>query len=368
MRRRLGSGEPALPVLPAGDGRRFRTDIATGRLRRVAIRHDVRVQDDDAPRLLLSRDLDRLGNDARAARRASEAGELVRVRIGAFVSEEEWRDADRRERHLLLAQSVSATRSVRPVISHWSAIAAHDLPTITPWPADVHVTVDARGPSSTRGIRRHRTSRPPRTVEVRGLLVTALDRTLVDFAAAAPMLDSVAALDSALRSRRDGRPPLLAKHDLLDQWEQLRPFRGEARALAAIEFAVDGADSPLESASRVNMHALGFPSPVLQMPWFDHLGHIGDSDFGWPEFHRLGEADGDSKYLDPRLRRGRSIEQVILDEKRREDRMRSSSRMAVTRWDWRTGTDAERLRRHLLSAGLPVLRPRRYAERRAASG
>jgi hypothetical protein len=84
----------------------------------------------------------------------------------------------------------------------------------------------------------------------------------------------------------------------------------------------------------------------------DADGFIGLVDFYWPEFGIVGEADGDMKYLDPAFRAGRTAEQVVLDEKIREDRLRALG-LTVVRWRWRTANDANALRSKLVSAGLP---------------
>ena len=101
------------------------------------------------------------------------------------------------------------------------------------------------------------------------------------------------------------------------------------------------------------MRKIGCPRPVLQSQFRDTDGIIGDTDFDWPEFRLVGEADGDRKYLDEAYRGGRSVEQVLLDEKVREDRVRALGR-GFSRWPWSTGIDPPALRRKLASAGLPM--------------
>ena len=100
------------------------------------------------------------------------------------------------------------------------------------------------------------------------------------------------------------------------------------------------------------MRAIGCPQPHLQIPFSDSDGLIGVVDFFWPELGIVGEADGDVKYLDPSFRGGRSADQVVLDEKIREDRLRALG-LKVVRWRWRTATDVHAFRSKLSSAGLP---------------
>jgi hypothetical protein len=125
------------------------------------------------------------------------------------------------------------------------------------------------------------------------------------------------------------------------------PFRGHARAADVIGFAETRADSPLESVSRVYMRLIGCPRPLLQSRFFDYQGFIGETDFDWPEFGLLGEADGDVKYLDPDYRQGRTADEVVRDEKVREDRLRALPRSV-------TSSNPQALRKHLLAVGLPM--------------
>jgi hypothetical protein len=101
------------------------------------------------------------------------------------------------------------------------------------------------------------------------------------------------------------------------------------------------------------MRIVGCPPPILQQSHFDDRGFIADTDFSWPEYGAVGEADGDIKYLDPAYRRGRSADQVVLDEKIREDRLRALPKV-VARWRWPVALSPERLRHTLAAAGLPA--------------
>ena len=93
--------------------------------------------------------------------------------------------------------------------------------------------------------------------------------------------------------------------------------------------------------------------PELQVPFRDHLGAIGNTDFYWRQYRLAGEADGDSKYLDPELRGDRTASEVVVAEKRREDRIRALGE-GMTRWPWAVGVNPQALRGHLQRAGLPI--------------
>ncbi len=78
------------------------------------------------------------------------------------------------------------------------------------------------------------------------------------------------------------------------------------------------------------MHEHGIPRPKRQQEIFDASGLIGRVDFWWPELRTVGEFDGRVKYgrANPS---GRPPEDVLWDEKRREDRLRVAG-LNVVRW------------------------------------
>ena len=187
-------------------------------------------------------------------------------------------------------------------------------------------------------------------VLIDGMLVTSVARTVLDLAAEATFMSAVTAADFALCHKREAR---IGKPALDEMWENRLPFRGHVRARRVLDFSTDLAESPLESGSRVNMHLLGFPAPELQVEWRDYRGLIGYSDFYWRAFNRVGEADGRAKYFDDTLTRGRSLKQILFDEKIREDRVRALG-PGFSRWDWDIGMNPRRLKPFLLAAGLPL--------------
>ncbi|WP_146244887.1 hypothetical protein [Curtobacterium sp. MCBD17_028] len=83
------------------------------------------------------------------------------------------------------------------------------------------------------------------------------------------------------------------------------------------------------------MHDLGAPTPLLQARFTDARGTIGIVDFWFPDQGVIVEFDGLVKYRSPTVRAGRTPEQVVIEEKRREDRLRSVPGVrAVVRFVW----------------------------------
>jgi hypothetical protein len=192
--------------------------------------------------------------------------------------------------------------------------------------------------------------------EVGEILVTSLTRTLLDIAATCTFRDAVVMMDAALRVDRFGRRlPMTTREELEEAWNRAQPMKAHSRTKAVLAFAETRSESPIESVSRVAMRAIGVPRPVLQLAHYDDHGFIGETDFAWPEFAAVAEADGDQKYLDAQYRSGRSAEQVFLDEKRREDRLRALPRR-FARWPWTVALSQVLLRKKLVALGLPTAR------------
>jgi hypothetical protein len=87
----------------------------------------------------------------------------------------------------------------------------------------------------------------------------------------------------------------------------------------------------------------------------DRWGLIGFGDFAWDDL--VGEFDGRVKYADPGMLNGRTPSEVVVQEKRREDRARATGRRVV-RWLWWDVQPGGALGQILLDAGLRPVRRR----------
>lgn len=307
--------------------------------------------------LFTAADLDAVTIATPAIRRALRRGKLVKLHRGVYLEAETWRTLDADARYLARVHAAMRCMSPDSVASHQSAVAAWGLPIIGRWPSEVHLLAPrASGGRSDPGVRRHALGiTDDDWAERDGIRVTTLARTVVDVAASASLYSAVATVDAAIHRPRDGAP-LLTKQEIYEEWSRMMPFRGHARALRVIDFAEDGADSTSESTSRVSMALLGFPPPELQRP-FTIGGDSAFVDFYFREADAIGECDGKEKYLSAELRGGRSLEQVLLEEKAREDALRRQVR-AFGRWGSREAMSPGLLRVKLLEMGLTQGAPR----------
>lgn len=167
-------------------------------------------------------------------------------------------------------------------------------------------------------------------------------RAAIDTARVLTTISGVVAADAALRLGMADR------RDLVGACARVAGRTGVSRARRTVRLADALSESPGESWSAVVIDNLGLPAAERQHPFEDEDGFIGRVDFWWPERRVVGEFDGRVKYgrVNPS---GRPPEDVLWDEKRREDRLRAIGQ-AVVRW---TSSDLARpdaLQRRLSAA------------------
>jgi hypothetical protein len=142
----------------------------------------------------------------------------------------------------------------------------------------------------------------------------------VEFACTSSFEVAVVAVDAVLRTGG------LAAHELELLVNRIEFWPGSTTARAAVRFGDGLSESVGESRLRVLLHAFGLPEPVLQAEFRDRDGLIGRVDFYFPEYRLVLEFDGALKY-------GDGSPDVLIREKRREDRLRALG-LAVVRADW----------------------------------
>ncbi|MGO3141346.1 MAG: hypothetical protein ACTII3_11495 [Galactobacter sp.] len=173
---------------------------------------------------------------------------------------------------------------------------------------------------------------------------------VADVAARLPLLRGLTAADGLARFGHFCHADLSSAHQAT---ELLKAETHKRKAHKVIDLARAGAATPLETGSRCVMLQHGFQEPVLQQPHFDGRGFfLGRTDKHWESRRTSGEADGRIKYVDPRYRNGRTMEQVLMDEKLRQQRIEATG-VRIIRWMWEDMIHPERLVKLLLAAEIP---------------
>lgn len=307
-------------------------------------------------RLVTTRELRLAGAEVRDFSRAVERGRLIRPHRGSYLATGQWNRLSETDKYAMrIIGAITAGRE-NPIVSHISAAVLWGAPVIGPLPLPVHVlTTVASGTRTEHGFRKHASDFHD-DLEVRGeLRMTGLVRTLADVATDATFLTAVGVLDWALAEKK------VDKSAILEDLARRAVRSGSRRAERAVAFADGRSGSPGESLSRVRILEGGFPTPELQHRVVDRDGGIGVVDFWWPEHRLIGEFDGIAKYIRERYTEGRDAAEIVIAEKRREDRLRATG-ARVSRWTWDVAWEHYGLYAHLLSAGLPSSH-RRYRDR-----
>jgi hypothetical protein len=313
--------------------------------------------------------------DARAAgHRPDEIRHLLTRRVwhplrrGVYATAEVLAAAERagERHHLDCAAVLCALARRQTVVSHASAARLHGLLV----PDGALSVARLTDPDQWRRGRGYRVAvgrvDDGEAVTVTRLRATSLERTLVDCAREWPLEDAVICLDDALGRELTTPGALHAAVLAATHWP------GAGAAARALGLANGRAESPLESRGRLRLLSSGFPVPELQMELRDVRGFLGVVD-AWYEHAAVAvEFDGRTKYADPW--RGRTPDQVLWDEKRREDRIRAAGVRLVRITHADLGGDWDRVRGHLAwllstpaqrAPGL-VARPAERPRRRAA--
>lgn len=262
------------------------------------------------------------GTDAEI-RRTCSSGEWTRVHRGAYTSTAQLSELQAHDRHRVQVRAVAAAARPDAIISHTSAAVLHGFELWNTSLSRVHLTRNRRG-GSRYSDHRHVHSAMFTDDEVTvadGLAVMTPARTVVDLARSLPFEQALVAGNSALH-----RTPLT-----IDEIEGILA-RIPRHPLHRHAFHVIGAmDGRLESVGESRSLAL-FVRERLPIP--EPQVQLGNArvDFLWREHRTIGEFDGRVKYgrLVPA---GRTPEDVLWEEKLREDRLRAEG-WQVVRWTW----------------------------------
>jgi hypothetical protein len=224
-------------------------------------------------------------------------GDVVRLRPGVYAVApvQPLAPDDLASRHVVCARAALSHHQSGFVASHLTAAAIHGLPLPPSGSPLVHVTaVDAY--QRTRiapGVHAHHAdSTPTDVIEIDGLVVTSVARTVADCLRLWSPQTSVAIADAALHLGR------VTADEIEEQLHRQRHWRGRPRALRSLRVVDGRRESWLESYAFVRFQEWGIPLPEPQV-WVDNLDGValGRVDGAWLEDATVLELDGAAKYL-----------------------------------------------------------------------
>lgn len=296
-------------------------------------------------------------------RRDLAQGDRVRIRHGWTVPSSSWTDELQDARHLLRVHaSAGSMRGARQVYSYYSAAVLHALPTVRIGDPHVHVTSASRVKTrTTDDVRRHADAlSADDVVEVDGLACTSIERTVFDVARASSAECAIAIVDAALRRVAWDDATHEYDEDAAERWRRRMMHRistsGGVRGTRQLRWAIgfgDGrAQLPGESISRMRLWQLGFATPRLQVAvpsphgGFYYVDEALDDVEAWLEF------DGEVKYTDADMLAGRTADQVLADQRRRQEWICEVSGRPMVRCGWSALDTPQTFSRHLRAFGI----------------
>lgn len=285
-------------------------------------------------------DLDGRGASSRGIRRDVERGVLHEVRRGWYIDAALWAELWPESRHRAHALAVAkSSRGAEPVLAFTSAaVLAWDLSLYRLAPTRVHVMLGERSRHSVPDVFRHEGAlQDADVVEVSGIRCTSLERTVYDLARTVPAEAAISVVDAAMA--RFGGDPRAYDENAAEAWRErmltrvgVRGARGIRRARELMDFADGRAQLPGESVSRLQLARIGFARPQLQVRVAGPASSDYWVDFALDDAGAFGEFDGAGKYLEIARATGVALEQVLLEEKQREDWIRGSTQRRFARW------------------------------------
>lgn len=277
---------------------------------------------------ILRPDLLDMGLRDRDIRDGLRSGLIVRLRVGTYAPQSVT-GLSLAQRHRLVAYSVLDRLPSDAVLSHHSASVIH---TGTDYGLDlstVHVTrMDGRHGRCEAGVAHHVGAVDDgdiTTTDGRRLIVA--ERSVLESSALAGTDAGMVQVSFALRARAD-IDKLHAYLARMERWPKL------AKVRLAVRWAAPQCESVGEIRS-VHMFRLGgLPLPEPQVELREPSGKLlGRVDFDWDDYGHCGEFDGLVKYGRLNPHSSTEVGQSLVQEKRREDRIRGYPR-GMSRWIW----------------------------------
>jgi hypothetical protein len=291
----------------------------------------------------LRRDLIADGITDRQIRAFVKSGEWHRVRQGAYCLGALWVQLSAADRHRLLCRAVLMKAHPATVLTHVSAAVERGAPVWGISLEEVHTTrTDGRGGRREAGVVHHRNALSPDQVEiVNGVPVSKAARCAVEVCTIAPLEPALVTVNGLLHAQQTTLSDIeVHAHDTRFWPESLSTTLVLRLADARIE-------SVGESRTCYFLFCHHLPRPEPQVVVHDERGReFARVDFAWLDLGVFLEFDGRVKYLDHR-RDGETLEDFLLREKRREERICLLTGWVCIRITWADLSDPERLARRI---------------------
>lgn len=292
----------------------------------------------------------------RAVERRVATGELTSPTRGLYARSEVWNACKQDQRTLLVARGLQA---LHPdwVFCGPTAAVAYGVDVSWSLQEKIHIATSRAGHrSGGRLVLRHAVlpddARDARVEVASGLRVTQPERTVYD---CLRRTDFARGLGVAANRVDEIRDTVYGHHAQPEGG--VRDARGREQALGTLAWTDPRSENGGESIVRARMLLLGFARPELQVevPRPADGGVPYRADYCWVRTDGLvilGELDGTDKYVDKRMTRGRTLDEVLSDEGIRGSRITLYD-VSVLRFRFELTSDAARFSALLNEYGVP---------------
>lgn len=267
--------------------------------------------------VFLRREALTFGYDDKALARACRDKVFHRVRHGAYTFGDVWQGLDREKRHQVTSRAVLRTARVPILLSHVSAALELDAP-LWDLPLDEVHTTRLQGGAGRReaGVRHHHgLVLPGDTHQVHGLPMTSPARTAVDLISITDVEHALVPINAMLHEG------LLTVSDFEARLKKVERWPHTLGSHLLLKLVNPKCESVGETRTDFLFWAQGLPRPTPQVEVHDLNGRlVARVDFVWREHGLFLEFDGRIKYQ-KLLRPGEDPSEVVIREKRREERV-----------------------------------------------
>lgn len=302
--------------------------------------------------VILRREALEMGYDDRSIAAKVRAGQWVRVRHGSYVPARLWVTLGSEDRHRVTARAVLRTARSPVVLSHLSAALEWGADVWDLDLSEVHVTrLDSKCGRREAGVDQHRGKVEPGSVQAHdGVPLLDAARTLIDVTTMCNVEHGLAVANELLHRRLTSIEAAREAARSMDGWPDTLSTR------LVLGLADARIESIGESRTAYFLWSQGLPRFEPQYEIRDTNGRVvARVDFALPRLGVFLEFDGRVKYDD--LPEGKTLAQVLLEERDREKLVCRLTGWVCIRITWKDLANPDRLAHEIRA----ILASRRWA-------
>lgn len=257
-------------------------------------------------------------------------GELHRVRHGSYVSGALWAQLSAADRHRVLVRAVLKRAHASAVATHISGAVERGAPVWGISLDEAHITrTDGKTGRREAGVVHHRGRLDPDEVEiVNGIPVSRAPRCAVEVTTMTTVEPALVTVNGMLNAR------MLTMEEFAVEVEARKQWPDTLATTIVLRLCDSRIQSAGESRTAFLCWAQHLPRPEPQVAVYDERGMlIAYADFAWRQQGVFLEFDGRIKYELFR-REGETLEQFLMREKQREERICQLTGWVCIRITW----------------------------------